>query len=111
MAYQAYNCDQLGEERRRLSGEVDRVAGLQRENATGDAVMLTVGLVIFWPALIGKAATKDERGRLKGEFEAVDIQSRMKQCAYPIPGVAPPQPIFSHRSWPTKRAERQSRKT
>lgn len=97
VAYQAYNCDQLGEERHRLSGEVDRVAGLQRENANGDAVMLTVGLVIFWPALIGMAATKDrkdELGRLKGEYDAVDMQARMKQCALPIPGVAPPPPIL-----------------
>lgn len=97
VAYQAYNCDQLGEERRRLSGEVDRIAGLQRENANGDAVMLTVGLVLFWPALIGMAATKDrkeELSRMKGEYEAVDAQARMKQCAYPIPGIAPPQPIF-----------------
>lgn len=98
VAYHGYDCNQLGDERNRLRNEVDRVAGLQRENANGDAVMMTVGLVIFWPALIGMAATKDrgdELGRLKGEYDAVDAQMRMKQCQMPIPGVVPAQPDFA----------------
>ena len=91
--YQHYQCAQLTEERIRLAREVDRVSGLQRENATGDAVMLTVGLIILWPVLIGMAATKDrkeELGKLKGEYEAVDAQARMKQCPAAIPGVSAP---------------------
>ncbi len=97
VAYQGYACDQLGDERHRLGDEVNRIAGLQRENANGDAVLLTVGLVIFWPALIGMAATKDrsgELGKLKGEYEAVESQMRMKQCTMPIPGIVPPQPAI-----------------
>jgi len=96
VAYQGYDCGQLTEEHRRLSAEVDRVTGLQRENANGDAVMLTVGLVLFWPALIGMAATKDrkdELGRLKGDYEAVDMQIRLKQCAMPFPITPPALPV------------------
>jgi hypothetical protein len=87
--YQNWSCEQLWDERMRLTKEVDRVSGLQRENAGADAALMTVGLIVFWPALIGLAATKDrkdELGRLKGEYEAVDLSMRSKQCTAPVPG-------------------------
>jgi|tagenome__1003787_1003787.scaffolds.fasta_scaffold20170147_1 hypothetical protein len=89
--YQAWSCEQLVDERMRLTREVDRVAGLQRENANADAALMGVGLIIFWPALIGLAATKDrkeELSRLKGEYEAVDSNVKGKQCSAPAPGRA-----------------------
>jgi hypothetical protein len=55
--------------------------------------MLTVGLIIFWPALIGMAATTDRReelARLRGEYEAVEASMREKQCPTPIPSPANP---------------------
>jgi hypothetical protein len=88
--YQNWSCDQLVEERRRLTAEVERVSGLQRENANADAALMGVGLIIFWPALIGLAATtdrKEELGRLKGEFDAVDVQTKAKQCSAAAPGM------------------------
>ncbi|MBS0523157.1 MAG: hypothetical protein JSS04_05930 [Proteobacteria bacterium] len=99
--YQNWSCDQLTEERIRLTKEVDRVGGLQRENANADTAMMAVGLIIFWPALIGLAATKDrkeELGRLKGEYEAVDSSLKGKACTLPPPGpvvaaVAPTTPV------------------
>lgn len=87
--YQNWSCDQLAEEKIRLNKEVDRVSGLQRENANTDTAMMTVGLIIFWPALIGLAATKDrkdELGRLKGEYEAVDSSIKGRACMLPPPG-------------------------
>lgn len=87
--YQNWSCEQLVDEKMRLTREVDRVAGLQRENANADAALMGVGLIIFWPALIGLAATKDrkeELGRLKGEFEAVDNNVKSRQCSAPAPG-------------------------
>ncbi|WP_191085426.1 hypothetical protein [Roseococcus microcysteis] len=91
--YRAWNCAQLQEERIRLDGEVARVANLQRENANADAALLTVGLIIFWPALIGMAATTDRReelGRLRGEHDAVQTALREQNCAVPPPSPAPP---------------------
>jgi hypothetical protein len=88
--YQAWNCEQLVEERNRLHSEVQRVSGLQRENANADAAMMTVGLILFWPALFGLAATrdrKDELGRLKGEYDAVDQSMKLRLCAPPPPVV------------------------
>ena len=87
--YQNWSCDQLLDEKMRLTKEVERIAGLQRENANADAAMMTVGLIIFWPALIGLAATKDrkgELGQLKGEYDAVDLSLRSRQCTLPPPG-------------------------
>ena len=87
--YQNWSCDQLVDEKTRLTSDVQRVSGLQRENANADVAMMTVGLIIFWPALIGLAATKDrkdELGRLKGEYDAVDLSIRSRQCTIPAPG-------------------------
>lgn len=87
--YATWSCSQLFDEKVRLSKEVERVSGLQRENANADAAMMTVGIVLFWPVLFGLAATKDrkeELGRLKGEYEAVDSNITSKQCSIPAPG-------------------------
>ncbi|HJQ56307.1 MAG TPA: hypothetical protein VJ890_05345 [Vineibacter sp.] len=110
--YKEWSCGQLTEERDRLGREVSRVSGLQRENANADAAMMAVGLVLFWPVLFGLAATKDrkdELGRLKGEFEAVEQQSRFKQCVLPPPVAAPsgptaPQPPINAGAQPPKTA-------
>ena len=67
----------------------ERIAGLQDENADADAAMMGVGLVLFWPALIGLAATEDrehELAQLKGEFNAADQAARKKVCSFqPLP--------------------------
>lgn len=89
--YQAWSCEQLADERIRLQKEVERVGGLQRENANADTAMMTVGIILLWPALFGLAATKDrkiELSRLKGEYEAVDLSIRTKACIAPAPAVA-----------------------
>lgn len=91
--YQKWSCEQLIDERIRLTREVSRVAGLQRENANADAAMMTVGIILLWPVLFGLAATKDrkdELGRLKGEYEAVDQAGKMNQCVLPPPPPAQP---------------------
>lgn len=88
--YQAWSCEQLGDERTRLQKEVERVGGLQRENANADTAMMTVGIILLWPALFGLAATKDrkiELSRLKGEYDAVDLSMRTKPCGLPPPAI------------------------
>jgi hypothetical protein len=95
VGYQNWTCPQLIEERHRLTREVQRVSGLQRENANADAAMMTVGVVLFWPMLFGLAATRDrkeELGRLKGEYDAVNEAARIKACPVPPPGPTAPQP-------------------
>ena len=84
MIYQNYNCQQLSDERGKLRGEVSRITSLQQENANTDTAMMTVGIIIFWPALFALAATKDrkeELGKLKGELESVETAMKSRQCA------------------------------
>lgn len=92
VTYQTWSCEQLIDEKKRLDGEVIRVTGLQKENADADVAMMGVGLILFWPALIGLTATKDrkeELGKLRGEYEAVDQQIKTKACVLPEPEPVP----------------------
>lgn len=95
VAYSSWQCDQLTEERARLTLEVRKFTDLQRENANADAAMMAVGVVLLWPVLFGLAATKDRKedlARVKGEYEAVEQAMRNKACQIPPPGTdaAPP---------------------
>jgi hypothetical protein len=81
--YQAWSCPQLFDEKARVSSELERTSGLQKENATTDAVLVGAGIIITPLLLIGLAATKDRKdeiGRLKGEYEALDLNIKTKQC-------------------------------
>lgn len=87
--YQTWNCSNLMAEQRRLGYDLQRVSNLQRQNANADAALLTVGLLVFWPALFGMAATNDrseELARLKGQSDAIDSVLREGACR----DVAPP---------------------
>jgi len=81
--YQAWSCPQLFDEKARVSSELERTSGLQKENATTDAVIVGAGIILAPILLIGLAATKDRKdeiGRLKGEYEALDLTIKTKQC-------------------------------
>jgi hypothetical protein len=65
----------LALEAQAVSARAATAAGVQDQKATGDAVAMTVGLVVFWPALFfmkGDGAQAAEVGRLKGEMQAID---------------------------------------
>jgi hypothetical protein len=83
--YARYNCAQLAEEQDKVISKVNAMSKKQDAEATKDAVALTVGLVIFWPALIFMLGSdkKQELSRLKGEYEAVQDAMIMKQCSIP----------------------------
>jgi len=67
---------------RRIGRRVAEVTGVQGSTATGDAVAMGVGLVIFWPALffISSSDREEELIRLKGEAEAVEQAIIQKDC-------------------------------
>lgn len=81
--YFNYNCDQVSEESARVRSRVSLISGKQDDDATTDSIAMGVGLIIFWPALFILATTddqKDELGRLKGEYEALQRVSTRKKC-------------------------------
>ena len=83
LLYQNYSCDQVRQEMMRVGRKVQEVAGTQSKEATGDAVVTTVGLVVFWPALfflMGGGDRAEELARLKGESEALEQAAIQKNC-------------------------------
>lgn len=85
MTYSAYTCDQIREENLRVTARVNEVTGAQRSRANRDTAAMTVGLVLFWPALffMANGDQKDELSRLKGEYDALQLAGTQKQCAAP----------------------------
>jgi hypothetical protein len=86
--YQSWTCEELTDEYNRLTTSAEATIKQQKKNADTDAGLMAVGLIIFWPALIGLAATnnnKDAVAQVKGEHEAVQEQMRIKGCPMPTP--------------------------
>lgn len=84
--YANYTCDQVRSEMDRVLHKRDEIIQKQNSNANADAAMMGVGLIIFWPALIGLAATSDNKAevaRMKGEYEALERSSIAKNCIKP----------------------------
>lgn len=66
-----------------MSSRAIQVTGAQSSKATSDAVAMTVGMVVFWPALFflkGDGTTAAEVSRLKGEMDAIEQASVRKKC-------------------------------
>ena len=83
LAYQSYNCEQIGQEMSRIGRNLSEISGAQDNTSTKDTVVMTVGLVVFWPSLFFLAAGEDQEGdiaRLKGESEALEQSAINKQC-------------------------------
>lgn len=83
LQYQQYTCKQLAEEAERVSARAAQAAGTQDSNRTQDAVVTTVGVVVFWPILFavkGDGQTAAELARLKGEMETIEKVSVQKNC-------------------------------
>jgi len=81
--YQSFSCSQIEQEARRVAARTSQVAGVQDQNAQGDAVATGVALVLFWPAAFFVGGDKEnaaELSRLKGEMEALEQASIQKNC-------------------------------
>ncbi|MDB5522432.1 MAG: hypothetical protein JWM58_195 [Rhizobium sp.] len=81
--YHTLTCKQLKAEAENVSSRAALASGKQDQKANGDAVMMGVGLVVFWPALLfteGDGASAAEVSRLKGEMVAIEEASAVKQC-------------------------------
>ena len=82
--YEMLTCDQLAKEGARVSIEAAAAAEGQNKKRTKDAVVTTVGVVLFWPTLFlleGNGPKAAEVSRLKGEMEAIEVAAKRKGCA------------------------------
>jgi hypothetical protein len=83
LQYESYSCPQLAEEAQRVSARAATVSGVQDQKATNDAIATGVAIVLFWPAAFmigGNDQTTAELGRLKGEFETIEMVAVKKNC-------------------------------
>ncbi|HZZ86883.1 MAG TPA: hypothetical protein VFE13_00985 [Caulobacteraceae bacterium] len=80
--YANLDCDQIRAELFKVSDRVRVVTGQQAAKHTRDTVALTVGLVVFWPALFFMIGgdKKEELAELKGEYDALDRAATAKNC-------------------------------
>ncbi len=85
MKYQKYSCNQLGSEITSITQRARIISKQQNKTATKDAIVMTVGLVVFAPALLFMAAGEDQKveiGRLKGEYNAIRDVALQKNCKF-----------------------------
>lgn len=82
--YKDRSCEQIEAE---LAGALARGTEMRKaidRDAAGDAALVGVGMLLFWPAAlfaIGDADEAEEYARLKGEYEALQEAGRAKNCA------------------------------
>jgi len=93
--YENYTCQQLAAEAQTVSYRAAQAAGVQNKKRTTDAVVTTVGLVVFWPSLFfiqGNGPQAAELASLKGQMEAIEQASIRKNCGIQFQKAAPPPP-------------------
>jgi hypothetical protein len=90
--YQNLSCPQLAQEAQRVSSAAAAASGAQTSQASKDAVMTTVGVVLFWPALFFIGGDKNNAAdvsRLKGEMQAIEQANISKGCGIQFQAPAP----------------------
>ena len=82
LQYESFTCKQIGLEIGRVSTRVHEVTGQQEDTADKDAVVMGVGLILFWPALFFLAGGDHEEklARLKGEYDALESAAIQSDC-------------------------------
>ncbi len=81
--YGNFSCKQLIAERNRVVAKVNELNGAQKKKADNDAAMMGVGMILFWPALIGLAAGSDvevQLASMKGNYDALTQAGMQKGC-------------------------------
>lgn len=90
LQYKTYTCNQLIEEMDRISRRGATLHSTLDQKAGNDGVQLTIGMLLFWPALFllegGDGPDAVEYSNLKGEFEAMKAMVVQKNCT---PGYMP----------------------
>ena len=81
--YRSMSCTDLEIEAEAVSRQAATADATQSKNATNDAVMTTVAVVVFWPALFfnkGDGNAAAQVARLKGEMVAIEHANDLNGC-------------------------------
>ena len=97
LQYNSYECTQLEAENARLTARIAQLGGRLDEAASNDKAIMTVGMILFWPALFALGGTKEqeaEYAKIKGEYDALQQAAIAKMCsglvAKPVEAIAKP---------------------
>jgi hypothetical protein len=91
--YQSFTCPQLAAEAQRVSAAAAAASGAQDSQATKDAVATTAAVIIFWPAAFlvqGDKNNAAQLAQLKGQMDAIQQASIMKNCGIQFQQAPPP---------------------
>jgi hypothetical protein len=83
MTYANLNCDELQTELVRVSDEVRKVTGQQRDKARNDKLAVA-GAIILWPTLFFLASgdKSNKLAQMKGQYDALVVNAKNKKCAF-----------------------------
>jgi hypothetical protein len=73
--YRSMTCEEVGGELQRVSAREADLTARQQTNYETDVALVSVGVVLFWPALLAMPATTDYKSQiaqLRGEREALE---------------------------------------
>lgn len=86
--FSTLNCDQLRTEIERNHDRVGNLHAKLKKKADNDEAQMAVGLILFLPVLLflegGDGPQAAEYARLKGEFDAMMLESTLKSCEIPV---------------------------
>ena len=94
LVYENYDCQQIGAELSRLTRRVSETGARVDDRASGDSGTMAIGLILFWPSLFfldNDGPEAQEYGRLKGEYETLEVVSIQKKCGYEFKEVVIPE--------------------
>lgn len=84
MKYQNYDCQQIGLEQANVESRTNVLYHSLKKRNTNDKVMMGVGLLVAWPALLfmkgNNGAQNVEYAQLKGDYEALRNASVARKC-------------------------------
>jgi cobalamin synthase len=92
--YQSFTRPQLAAEAQRVSAAAAAASGAQDSQATKDAVATTAAVIIFWPAAFlvqGDKNNAAQLAQLKGQMDAIQQASIMKNCGIQFQQAPPPK--------------------
>lgn len=83
LTYSSLSCEDLQGELVRISDEVGKVTGQQREKARNDKLAVA-GSIILWPTLFFLASGDKENklAHLKGQYDALVTSAKQKKCSF-----------------------------
>lgn len=84
LQYKSYDCEDITMEQARIERRTNVLYHSLKKEADADKWQMAAGLVLFWPVLFalegGDGPEAAEYARLKGEYEALRVNSVNRKC-------------------------------